>query len=96
MEVEVPTNTFYTTDCCHDDGQQSKDCNIEQSTVTFQKDKQCYNKNNEVCHSIMVSGATKLSDQVRRYITIINIFEHLKKHSFINADFSVFNTRILG
>ncbi|VDM10635.1 unnamed protein product [Wuchereria bancrofti] len=62
-EVAVPINTSYTIDCCCSDAQQSKNRNIEQSTVSLLKDKQCYKEDNEVYHSIMVSGVSKLSDQ---------------------------------
>ncbi|VDN91542.1 unnamed protein product [Brugia pahangi] len=62
-EVAVPINTSYMIDCCHSDAQQSKNRNNEQNTVSLLKDKQCYKEDNEVCHSMMVSGASKLSDQ---------------------------------
>ncbi|VDO51291.1 unnamed protein product, partial [Onchocerca flexuosa] len=66
MEVAIPTNISYTDDYCHNDVQQSKDHNIEQTTASLLKDKQCHEEDDEVYHSIMVSGASKLSDQVKR------------------------------
>ncbi|VDK66669.1 unnamed protein product [Onchocerca ochengi] len=63
MEVAIPTNISYTGDYCHNDVQQSKDHNIEQTTASLLKDKQYYEEDDEVYHSIMVSGASKLTDQ---------------------------------
>lgn len=97
MEVAFPINTCYTVDCCRNNAQQSKDRNTEQNTVSFLKDKQCFEEDNEVCHSMMISGASKLSDQVRRHIVVQNIFfKHLQKYSSTVIHFSVFATRILG
>ncbi|KAL4003852.1 Zinc finger C3HC4 type (RING finger) family protein [Acanthocheilonema viteae] len=75
MEV-VPINTFCAINC-HSDVHQSKDRNIEQSTVSFLKDKQYYKEDNEVCYSIMVSGASKLSDQslLRKFLDNFSSFK---------------------
>lgn len=66
-EVAVPVNTLYTVDCCHRYLQRNNDCNTKQSIVSFLKDKQDY-EDNELRYSMIVSGASSLSDQVRRVI----------------------------
>uniref|UniRef100_A0A0R3RVH7 RING-type E3 ubiquitin transferase BRCA1 n=1 Tax=Elaeophora elaphi TaxID=1147741 RepID=A0A0R3RVH7_9BILA len=63
VDVAVPVNISHTVNCSHSNVDQSKGHNIEQNIVSFVKDKQCYKEDNEVCHSMMVSGASKLSDQ---------------------------------
>uniref|UniRef100_A0A1I7VUR3 BRCT domain-containing protein n=1 Tax=Loa loa TaxID=7209 RepID=A0A1I7VUR3_LOALO len=76
-ELAVPINNSYTIDCCHSDAQQSKGRNTEQSTVAFLKDKQCCKEDNEVYHSMMVSGASKLGDQslLRRFLDNFSSFK---------------------
>ncbi|VDK80153.1 unnamed protein product [Litomosoides sigmodontis] len=62
-EIAVPVNSIYAIDCYHRYLQPSNDRSAEQRIVSFLKDKQCYEADNEMHHSMMVSGASSLSDQ---------------------------------
>ncbi|CAG9537554.1 unnamed protein product [Cercopithifilaria johnstoni] len=94
MDIAVPSKTFYTTDCCHNDVQQSKDLTTEQRTVSFLKDKQYNKEDNEMCHSMMVSGASKLSDHFLLHKFLDN-FSSFKLSTSINRKCTyliIFNT----
>lgn len=67
-EREVPINTRCTVNYCHSSAQHRKDDNVEYSIRLSPKAKQNDREDNELCHSMMVSGAFKLCDQVRGYI----------------------------
>ncbi|MCP9257193.1 hypothetical protein DINM_000406 [Dirofilaria immitis] len=63
MEVAIPINISYADDYCNNDAQQSRDRNTKQSTASLLKNEKCYEENNKMFHSVMVSGVSRLSDQ---------------------------------